>query len=331
LDADIQLKIKLLRLGAGGAMRRYWVAACHTIALLGLVWRYAGVLRRFEQDVPSVSKAGPVAVALKLLRAVRLGNLLRTFEMSYDEAHREARRLRRLYKELSEAERRGTTKVDVLATPPAASFQAVAVRHEFRRLVRLDLNANQAAVLSYYPAVGQALIEFLQYCGHGEVRWIEVPPEEAIEGFTQWAELRHTRKGAEDALHHLYRSQRQFASWASAIQRLEARLDTVRSQRLERREFDRTQREVRDRRRLDQLEAARTLDPLVQAICLHRTAQAVYFRALGLLAIAMGREQPAENQKDSNGTNSGPAVALDRAMVDALEGLNTHLKAVIAI
>ena len=37
-----------------------------------------------------VGKAGPIAVALKLLRAVRLGNLLRSFEMSYDEARREA-------------------------------------------------------------------------------------------------------------------------------------------------------------------------------------------------------------------------------------------------
>ena len=83
--------------------------------------------------------------------------------------------------------------------------------------------------------------------------------------------------------------------------------------------------------RLDQLEAARTLDPLVQAMGLHRTAQAVYFRALGLLASAMGREQPTENSTDSNSTSPGPAIALDRAMVEALEGLNTHLKAVIAI
>ena len=84
MDADTQLKLKLLRLGVGGAIRRYWVAARHTIALLGLVWRYAAVIRRFEQDAPG-GKVGPIAVGLKLLRAVRLGNLLWSFEMSYDE------------------------------------------------------------------------------------------------------------------------------------------------------------------------------------------------------------------------------------------------------
>jgi hypothetical protein len=187
--------------------------------------------------------------------------------------------------------------------------------------------------LSYYPTVGRALIDFLQYCGHGEVHWIEVPPGEAIEGFTKWAQLRHTRTGAQDALHHLYRSRRQFASWASAIQQLEARLDAARSQWSERRNFYRTQRQVRDRLRLDQLDAARTLDPLVQAMALHRSAQTVYFHALGLLASAMGRERPAESQTNSNKTSTAQAGALsfERAMVHALEGLNVHLKAVIAI
>jgi hypothetical protein len=253
--------------------------------------------------------------------------------MSYGEARREARRLRRLYAQLTQAELRGTTKVNVLATPSAESFQAVAVRHEFHRLMRLNLSADQAAVLGYYPTVGRALIEFLHYCGRGEVRWIEVPPAEAIDGFTKWAQLRHTRTGAQDALDPLYQSQRKFASWASAIQRLQARLDAARSKRLERREFDRTQGQVRDRLHLDQLEAAWTLDPLVQALALHRVAQTVYFRALGLLASAMGREQRAEAQTNNKDTEPGSAIALafERAMVDALEGLNSQLKAVIAI
>ena len=112
-----------------------------------------------------------------------------------------------------------------------------------------------------------------------------------------------------------YQSQRQFASWASAIQRLEARLDAARSQKsLERREFDRTQREGRDRRRLDQLEAARTLDPLVQAMGLHRTAQAIYFRALGLLAKRDGPGTLAARRKTrrtATATNPGPAIALE--------------------
>jgi hypothetical protein len=333
LVADTQLKLKMLRLGVGGAMGRYWVAARHTIALLGLVWRYAGVIQRFEEDARGGDMAGPITFGLKLLRAIKLRTLLRSFEMSYDEGRREARRLRRVYTQLKQAELRGTTNVNVLATPSAASFQAVAVRHEFRRLVRLHLSTNQVAVLSYYPTVGRALIDFLQYCGHGEVHWIEVPPGEAIEGFTKWAQLRHTRTGAQDALHHLYRSRRQFASWASAIQQLEARLDAARSQWSERRNFYRTQRQVRDRLRLDQLDAARTLDPLVQAMALHRSAQTVYFHALGLLASAMGRERPAESQTNSNKTSTAQAGALsfERAMVHALEGLNVHLKAVIAI
>jgi hypothetical protein len=333
LGADTQLKLALLRLGVGVAIRRYWVAARHTMSLIGLVWRYTSVIRSFEEDARTGYQAGPIAVGLKLLRAVKVGTLLRSFEMSYDEGSREARRLHRLYAQLKQAEARGTAKVDVLATPPATSFQAVAVRHEFRRLVRLDLSTDQVAVLSYYPTVGEALVEFLQYCGHSEVHWIEVPPGEAIEGFTKWAQVRHTRTGAQHALHHLYHSQLQFASWASAIHRLEARLDAARSQWLERREFDRTHRQVRNRLRLDQLEAALTLDPLVQAMALHRTAQAVYFHALGLLASAMGREHPAESRIKSNDIRPAPVVALafERAMVDALEGLNTHLKAVIAI
>lgn len=331
--ADTQLKLKLLRLGVGGAMRRFWVAARHTVALLGLVWRYAGVIRRFEEDARGGDRAGPITFGLKLLRAIKLGTLLRSFEMSYDQACREARRLRRLYAQLKQAELRDTTNVDVLATPTATSFQAVAVRREFRRLVRLDLSTDQVAVLSYYPTVGRALVEFLRYCGHGEGHWIAVPPGEAIEGFTKWAQLRHTRTGARDALHHLYRSQRQFASWASALRQLEARLDAARWQWSERRNFYRTQRQVRDRLRLDQLEAARTLDPLVQTMALHRIAQTVYFHALGLLASAMGREQPTESQTNGNDTKPAQpgALAFERAMLNALEGLNMHLKAVIAI
>lgn len=331
MGADSQLKLTLLRLGVGGAMRRYWVASRHTMALLGLVWRYTGVIRRFEEDARGGNEVGLIAVGLKLLRVINVGTLLRSFEMSYDEGRREARRFRRLYAQLKQAELRSTPKMDVLATPSAASFQAVAVRHEFRRLVQLDLSTDQAAVLSYYPTVGRALIEFLQYCGHGEVHWIEVPPGEAIEGFTKWAQVRHTRTGAQDALRLLYQSQDQFASWASAIRRLEARLDSARSQWLERREFDRTQRQVRDRLRLDQLKAARTLDPLVQTMALHLTAQAVYFHALGLLASVMGREQPPEVPTNNNDTKPAVALAFERAMVDALEGLNTHLKAAIAI
>jgi hypothetical protein len=114
---------------------------------------------------------------------------------------------------------------------------------------------------------------------------------------------------------------------------LDARLDSARSQWSERRKFDRIQRQVRDKLRLDQLEAARTLDPLVQAMALRSTAQAVYFHALALLASATGAEQPTERPTNSNYTKPVPAVAraFERAMVVALEGLNAHLQAVIVV
>jgi hypothetical protein len=162
LGADKQLTLTLLLLGVGGAMRRYWVAARHTMTLLGLIWRYTSVIQRFEEEARSGNRVGPIVIGLKLLRAVNVGALLRSFEMSYDDGLRETRRLRRLYSQLKEGELRSTPKVDVLVTPSAASLQAVAVRHEFRRLVQLDLSIGEAAVLSCYPTVGQALVEFLQ-------------------------------------------------------------------------------------------------------------------------------------------------------------------------
>jgi hypothetical protein len=68
-------------------------------------------------------------------------------------------------------------------------------------------------------------------------------------------------------------------------------------------------------------------------MALHRTAQAVYFLALGVLASAMGREQLPESRKKHIYKKPPPdaALAFERAMVDALEGLNTYLKAVITI
>jgi hypothetical protein len=333
LGDDFQLKLTLLRLGIGGTLRRYWAASRHSMTLLALVWRYAGVIRQFEKDSCSNRRAGVIAVGRKLLGTIKMRALLQAFEASYDAGRGEVRRLRRLYAQLKQSEMRATARVEVLSTQTAASFAVVAVRHEFRRLVRIDLHAEQATVLSSYPTVGQALLEFLQYCGCGEAPWVVVPVGEAIDGFTKWAQVRHTRAGAQEALNLLYRSQSLFTTWSSAIQRLEARLDAVRAQRRAQREFSLTRLHAGGKLRLAQLEAARTLDPLVQAIALHRVAQAVYFHALDLLANAMGKELPTSNQTNANTTDSpsaGTPASFERAVADALEGLNTHLRAVIA-
>jgi hypothetical protein len=333
LGVDFQLKLALLRLAVAGTLRRYWAAARHSMTLFALVWRYAGVIRQFEADSRSDRRVGVIAIGRKLLGAVRIGALLQAFEASYDAGRGEVRRLRRLYAQLKQSEMRVPAKVEVLSTQTAASFAVVAVRHEFRRLVRIDLLAEQAAVLSSYPSVGQALVEFLQYCGCGEAPWVAVPAVDAIEGFTKWAQVRHTRAGAQEALNLLYRSQGPLSAWASAIQRLEARLDAARMQRREQREFGMTRREVGGKLRLAQLEAARALDPLIQAMTLHRAAQAMYFHALDLLASVMEKEPPTSNSKNTNPKDlpsAGTLASFERAIADALEGLSTHLRAVIA-
>jgi len=335
LGGEFHLKLVLLWLHFSGAIRRYWIAYRHTAVLLALVWRYANIIRRFEEDAAIDQPTGLFAICLNLLNVLKLGALLQSFEAYHDNSRREVRRLRRIYAQLKQSELRRTGNVSVLATRAAMEFQTVAVRYEFRRLVRLDLLTEQATVLSSYPTVGHALVEFLQYSGYGEMSWIPVPLQDAIEGFTKWAQVRHTRAGAQEALNHLYRSQQAFSSLATAIERLEARLEMARAQRGERQELERTRTTVQSQLRLEQLEAARTLDPLVQAMALQRLAQRVYLHALGLLANAFEHEKPMANPLNRalstpDGSAVGTPATSERAIAIALDGLNTYLKTAIA-
>jgi len=331
LVAKKHRRLTLWRLTIICAIVRYADALGHAVSLSVLAWRFARVLHRFGFQAGFRYGFGVAHIFSTLIQAGKLGGLFRGFDCRLEDTERsEYARLRALYADLQKAVSQTNTACDPLTAPTAIGFQEIAVRHEFLRLLGVGLSTEQAQILGHYGSVGRALVDFLRYCGYNEDLGVFTSPSEVVAGFVDWAEVRHTRSEARYTLNRLLVSRRRLAKWVTAIEVLQGRLEALRPEMPEFRQWDRMRANAKDDLKIRQLQATLSFNPIYQAMSRNRLAQALYLRALGLLATIVGKMTDSETDFDSQKSLLPSSSTHSRSVAIALEALNRNFEAAIS-